>query len=96
MTETACTNCFKSLGVPSRMAIYKYLSGSGASSVGSIVSVVELTQPTVSHHLKEMKESGMLNSYKKGKEVFYTINNECPHFHRECVLRGIDIPVIKK
>jgi len=71
------------LGIPSRMKIYKYLKNINKSRVSEIVDLVNLTQPTVSYHLSEMKKAGLLISEKKGKEVFYKIN-------RNCVLKGVN------
>ena len=57
-----------------------------------IVEVVGLTQPTVSYHLTEMKKNGILNSRKKGKEVYYSLANMCPYTEHSCVLAGVDLP----
>lgn len=63
------------------------------ATVGQVVEHVGLTQPTVSYHLKEMKANGILTSYKKGKEVFYTLSELCPHFNTVCILKGVTFPV---
>ncbi|HOF50139.1 MAG TPA: metalloregulator ArsR/SmtB family transcription factor [Candidatus Colwellbacteria bacterium] len=76
--QSPCVKCFGSLGIDSRMKIYKFLKENGKSTVSSIVDILELTQPTVSYHLKEMKDAGLLNSSKSGKEVFYSVNQKCP------------------
>lgn len=88
--KTYCTHCFKTLGVPSRMGIYKYLRDKGTCSVGEVVENTDLTQPTVSYHLSEMKKSGLLKSEKRGKEVFYTISAKCPHMNVECVMENVN------
>ncbi len=90
-----CTHCFKSVSVPSRMAIYNYLNEEEdkEATVGEIVGKVGLTQPTISYHLKEMRYSGLLKSKKVGKEVFYSINRICPHFNQACVLKGLKFPI---
>lgn len=88
-----CTNCFKSLGVPTCMEIYNYIRDHGKATVSRLTEFVQLTQPTVSHHLKEMKDHGLLNSAKVGKEVFYSINEMCPIYKSECVLNHIKFPV---
>lgn len=90
-----CTNCFKSVSVPSRMALYNFLQKVGDATVGELVGQVGLTQPTVSYHLKEMKISGLLKSEKIGKEVHYAINEMCPHFDQECILHGLKFPETK-
>jgi ArsR family transcriptional regulator len=91
MTEkTPCTKCFGSLGIDSRMKIYKFLKKSGKSTVTGVVDMVGLTQPTVSYHLKEMKDAGLLNSSKSGKEVFYSINKDCLTNITGCFLASTD------
>lgn len=91
MTEkTPCTKCFGSLGIDSRMKIYKFLKKSGKSTVTGVVDMVGLTQPTVSYHLKEMKDAGLLNNSKAGKEVFYSINKACVTNVEGCFLASTD------
>lgn len=89
-----CTRCFKSVSVPSRMVIYNYLKDKKDATVGEIVEQVNLTQPTVSYHLKEMKHSGLLRSKKIGKEVHYTLSPQCPHLEQDCILHGLEFPEV--
>lgn len=80
-----CKNCFKSLGVSSRMKLYLYLKDTTKDvSVSDLVVVSGLTQPTVSYHLKEMEQNGLLTSNKVGKEVYYKIGGGC----EGCLLRN--------
>ena len=92
-TLTKCTHCFKSLGISSKMEIYRFLAKHGKAGVSQIVDVVGLKQPTVSYHLKEMKENGLLYSQKVGKEVLYGVNSECPHYELTCVLHNVHFPL---
>ena len=48
-----------------------------------------LSRPTVSHHLKLLREAGVLASEKIGKEVFYRINKPFLEESLEAVLRYI-------
>ena len=43
----------------------------GAVCACDIVEHVDLSQPTVSHHLKVLKEAGLLRSYRQGLWAFY-------------------------
>lgn len=88
-TKINCTKCFKSLGIESRMSIFAYLEDCGNCTVNGIVEHIGLTQPTISYHLKEMKTAGLLKATKKGKEVYYSINTQCPHHYKGCVLGKI-------
>lgn len=87
MFSCNCQKCFGSLGIDSRYQIYELLK-KGSLSVGEIVSEVKLTQPTVTYHLKQMESTGLLKSYKKGKFVFFEINETCPQTQNRCILRA--------
>lgn len=45
-------------------------------SVNEIVEKLEVSQPTVSHHLKILKSSGLVKSQRRGKQVLYSLNQE--------------------
>ncbi len=45
-------------------------------SVTDIVNALDVAQPTVSHHLKILKNAGLVRSKRRGKEVYYTLNQE--------------------
>jgi len=81
-----CQKCFGSLSIDSRYQIYELLK-KGSLSVGEVVSFVKLTQPTVTYHLKQMEKTGHVKSYKKGKFVYFEINDTCPQTLNRCILR---------
>jgi ArsR family transcriptional regulator len=43
-------------------------------SVSEIVDAIDVAQPTVSHHLKILKNAGLVTSQRRGKEILYTLN----------------------
>ena len=47
-------------------------------SVNQIVEELhgEFSQPTISHHLAILRESGLVSSRREGKQIFYTLNQE--------------------
>jgi ArsR family transcriptional regulator len=45
-------------------------------SVNEIVDQLNVTQPTVSHHLALLREAGLVNVREVGKQTFYTLNQE--------------------
>lgn len=45
-------------------------------SVNDIVEELNVTQPTVSHHLKILKNTGLVMSERQGKQIFYTLNQK--------------------
>ena len=45
-------------------------------SVNEIVEKLDVTQPTVSHHLAILREAGLVNIREEGKQTFYSLNQE--------------------
>ncbi|MDX1438052.1 MAG: metalloregulator ArsR/SmtB family transcription factor [Anaerolineales bacterium] len=45
-------------------------------NVSQIVEALDVSQPTVSHHLAILKEADLVVVRKAGKETFYTLNQE--------------------
>jgi ArsR family transcriptional regulator len=45
-------------------------------SVGEIVEKLDVTQPTVSHHLSVLREAGLVNVREEGKQNFYSLNQQ--------------------
>lgn len=45
-------------------------------SVNDIVEQLDVAQPTVSHHLKILKNAGLVRSERRGKQILYTLNQQ--------------------
>jgi len=45
-------------------------------SVNDIVDQTGVTQPTVSHHLKILREAGLVKVVRRGKEIYYSLNQD--------------------
>ena len=45
-------------------------------SVNEIVAQTGVSQPTVSHHLKVLRDAGLVSVQRHGKEIFYSLNQE--------------------
>lgn len=45
-------------------------------TVNEIVAQTGVSQPTVSHHLKVLREAGLVTAQRQGKEIFYSLNQE--------------------
>lgn len=64
----------KALGHPARIAIMEYLLKVDACICGDIVNELPLAQPTVSQHLKELKNAGLIKGNIEGTAICYCIN----------------------
>ena len=64
----------KALAHPARIAILKVLAQKNECICGEIVDVLPLAQSTVSQHLKELKNAGLINGTIDGPRSCYCIN----------------------
>ena len=66
----------KALGHPARIAIIEYLAKSNECMCGDIVDVLPLSQSTVSQHLRELKNAGLIKGEVEGTSVCYCIDEK--------------------
>ncbi len=66
----------KALGHPARVAIIEYLMKVDTCICGDIVNELPLAQPTVSQHLKELKNAGLIKGSIEGNAICYCINEK--------------------
>jgi DNA-binding transcriptional ArsR family regulator len=66
----------KALGHPARVAIVEYLLKVDACICGDIVNELPLAQPTVSQHLKELKNAGLIQGEVEGNTICYCLNEK--------------------
>ncbi len=66
----------KALGHPIRLIILKYLSDQSCCYTGDLVGVLPLAQSTISQHLKELKDAGLIDGEVKPPKVRYCINQK--------------------
>jgi ArsR family transcriptional regulator, zinc-responsive transcriptional repressor len=66
----------KALAHPARIAILQELIKTNACICGNLVSELGLAQATISQHLKELKNAGLIKGSIDGTRVCYCINNK--------------------
>lgn len=65
---------FKALGDPVRLRLFsKIASAEGGEACVCDIQDVGVSQPTVSHHLKRLREAGLLESERRGSWVYYRL-----------------------
>ena len=66
---------FKALGDPVRLRMLSLIASheSGESCVCDISPAFDLSQPTISHHLKVLREAGLLDCERRGTWVYYRV-----------------------
>ncbi len=66
----------KVLGHPARIAILQHLFKMNSCICGDLVEEIGLAQPTISQHLKELKNLGIIKGSIEGTSVCYCIDQE--------------------
>ena len=64
----------KALGHPARVAIMDYLVKVDTCICGDIVNEISLAQPTISQHLRELKNAGLIKGEIEGSSICYCVN----------------------
>jgi len=72
--QNELASLFKAIAHPARIAIVDYLLKTDSCICGDIVNELPLAQPTVSQHLKELKNAGIIKGTIEGTAICYCIN----------------------
>ncbi|MGA7723292.1 MAG: metalloregulator ArsR/SmtB family transcription factor [Ignavibacteriaceae bacterium] len=75
-TEDYIVKIAKALSDKTRVRILKEISSKGSISCGDAEKIAELSQPTVSHHLKILTDAGLLIAKKHGRYITVTVNKK--------------------
>lgn len=66
----------KALAHPTRVAILKFLEKKSCSCAGDLQDLFPLAQSTISQHIKELKNAGLIEGELKSPKINYRINSE--------------------
>ena len=75
MDERRTATVFKALGDENRIRILKLLTG-GEKCACKLLDELSVTQPTLSHHMKILCDSGIVSGRKEGKWMYYSISEQ--------------------
>jgi ArsR family transcriptional regulator len=67
---------FKAIAHPTRLAVLELLVATGQMNVNELMSATNCEQSLLSHHLANMRSSGLLKSERKGQMIFYSLKDE--------------------
>ncbi len=72
---TVLAGAFKAMGDPTRLRLLSMIAAAagGEACVCDLNASLDLSQPTVSHHLKVLVEAGLLNRTQRGKWAYYAL-----------------------
>jgi DNA-binding transcriptional ArsR family regulator len=69
---TAQTKIFQALADPSRRAIFESLM-SGEAAVKDLTARFDISQPAISQHLAALKDAGLVDGRREGRNVYYRV-----------------------
>lgn len=69
--ELRAAEIFKVLGDPVRLRLYLRIAGSRAAICVCDLGELGVSQPTVSHHLRKLREAGLVDCERRGTWVYY-------------------------
>jgi ArsR family transcriptional regulator len=66
---------FKALGDPVRLRLFSLIAShaAGEACVCDLTGEFDVSQPTISHHLKVLREAGLLSSERRASWVYYRV-----------------------
>jgi ArsR family transcriptional regulator, arsenate/arsenite/antimonite-responsive transcriptional repressor len=64
---------FRALADPTRVAIVNCLAAAAEVCVCHLTATFDLSQPTISHHLKILREAGLVESTRRGTWAYYRL-----------------------
>lgn len=76
MEQNRLAGIFRVLANPARIAILQYLNEQQGCICNDIVEEIGLAQPTISQHLKELRQIGLIQGEFEGKSVCYCIDHK--------------------
>ncbi len=73
--ETKLCDMFKALSDSNRMTIFVMLS-KGETCACKLLEALDVSQPTLSHHMSILQKSGLVTGRKEGQWIHYTLNHK--------------------
>ena len=65
----------QAIAEPTRLAIVRQLASDGEVCACDFTSCCDVRQPTVSHHLRVLREAGVVTSERRGQWIFYRLDS---------------------
>jgi ArsR family transcriptional regulator, arsenate/arsenite/antimonite-responsive transcriptional repressor len=72
----AVASMLKALADPVRLRLMSLIAGADEACVCELTAPFELAQPTISHHLRVLREAGLVRSERRGTWVYYRARRE--------------------
>jgi ArsR family transcriptional regulator, arsenate/arsenite/antimonite-responsive transcriptional repressor len=86
---------FKAMGDPVRLRLLSLIASheGGEACVCDLTGVFDLTGPTISHHLKVLREAGLISGERRGTWVYYRVEPDALRRLSEVLMPDALVPV---
>jgi ArsR family transcriptional regulator len=74
LDDAALVRALKALGDTTRFRMTQEIAAAGELSCGQVADLFDVSQPTISHHLKILTEAGVLTVRNEGKHHYTSVN----------------------
>lgn len=74
LTDRELIRVLKALADPTRFRMVQEVAIAGELSCGQVAEHFDVSQPTISHHMKVLMDAGVLTSRTEGKHHFTSVN----------------------
>jgi ArsR family transcriptional regulator len=76
MTKDPDVRLLQALADPTRLEIVRQLASEDSVCACDLTACCDLSQPTVSHHLRVLREAGIVEGERRGTWVYYTLRRD--------------------
>lgn len=76
MNTEEAARAFKALGDENRLRIARIVVERGEICACHLLDELDMTQPTLSHHMKLLRDCGVVKARKEGRWMHYSLNRE--------------------
>ncbi len=74
MDAEKAARAFKALGDDNRLRIIELIASQGEMCACRILDELDIAQPTLSHHMKLLKDAGLVKARKQGRWMHYSMD----------------------
>ncbi len=74
MDDGALIRALKALADPTRFRMVQEIAAAGELTCGQVAEHFDVSQPTVSHHLKVLSDAGIIQARPEGQQHFTSVN----------------------
>lgn len=79
MTEAELVNVFRALADENRLAVVRSLAGRGEMCACQLLDGLDISQPTLSHHMRVLCDCGLVRCRRQGRWCYYSIDPRVAH-----------------